>query len=116
MRVHTIFPGTIYSPGLETENLTKPGITKKLEESDGGQTPEEVAASSIKGLERGEEMITSGLMALALKAGMLGSSKRNGWGIVDTLMGWVVLIVLVIVRKDMDGTVKQWGKERLGKN
>ena len=116
MRVHTVFPGTIYSPGLETENLTKPGITKKLEESDGGQTPEEVAASSIKGLERGDELITSGAMGLALKAGMLGSSKRNGWGIVDTVMGWIVLIVLVIVRRDMDGTVKKWGKERLGKN
>ena len=116
MRVHTVFPGTIYSPGLETENLTKPAITKKLEESDGGQTPEEVAASSIKGLERGEELITSGAIGLALKAGMLGSSKRNGWGIVDTVMGWIVLIVLVIVRRDMDGTVRKWGKERLGED
>ncbi len=116
MRVHTVFPGTIFSPGLETENLTKPAITKKLEESDGGQTPEEVAASSIKGLERGEELITSGAIGLALKAGMLGSSKRNGWGIVDTVMGWIVLIVLVIVRRDMDGTVRKWGKERLGKD
>ena len=116
MRVHTVFPGTIFSPGLETENLTKPAITKKLEESDGGQTPEEVAASSIKGLERGEELITSGAIGLALKAGMLGASKRNGWGIVDTIMGWIVLIVLVIVRRDMDGTVRKWGKERLGKD
>ena len=116
MRVHTVFPGTIFSPGLETENLTKPAITKKLEESDGGQTPEEVAASSMEGLERGEELITSGAIGLALKAGMLGCSRRNGWGIVDTVMGWIVLIVLVLVRRDMDGTVRKWGKERLGKD
>ncbi|KAK3168844.1 hypothetical protein OEA41_005292 [Lepraria neglecta] len=116
IRTHTIFPGTIFSPGLEIENQSKPAITKKLEESDGGQTCEEVAASSIKGLEKGEEMISSGIMGVALKAGMLGSSRRNGWGIVDTVVGWIVMIVLVVVRRDMDGTVRKWGKERLGKN
>lgn len=114
--MHTIFPGTIFSPGLEIENQSKPAITKNLEESDGGQTCEEVAASSIKGLENGEEMITSGILGVALKAGMLGSSRRNGWGIVDTVVGWIVMIVLVVVRRDMDGTVKKWGKERLVKN
>ena len=115
IRTHTIFPGTIFSPGLDVENQTKPGITKKLEESDGGQTPEEAAASSLKGLERGEELITSGILGVALKAGMLGSSRRNGWGIVDTVMGWAVMIVIVIVRRNMDGTVRKWGAERLGK-
>lgn len=116
IRMHTIFPGTIFSPGLEIENQSKPAITKNLEESDGGQTCEEVAASSIKGLENGEEMITSGILGVALKAGMLGSSRRNGWGIVDTVVGWIVMIVLVVVRRDMDGTVRKWGKERLVKN
>ena len=94
--------------------LTKPAITKKLEESDGGQTADQVAAASIKGLERGEELVTtSGLLGYAMKVGMLGSSKRNGWGIIDTVMGWIVLIVMVVVRRDMDATVKKWGRERL---
>ena len=94
--------------------LTKPAITKKLEESDGGQTADEVAAASIVGLERGEELVTtSGLLGYAMKVGMLGSSKRNGWGIIDTITGWVVLIAMLVVRRDMDGTVKKWGKERL---
>jgi len=76
-----------------------------------------VAVASIKGLERGEELITtSGLLGYAMKVGMLGSSKRNGWGIMDTILGWVVLIVMVIVRRDMDGTVRKWGKERLGRD
>jgi len=116
IRTHTIFPGTIFSPGLAKENESKPAVTKKLEESDGGQTPDEVAAASIRGLERGEELVTtSGVLGYAMKVGMLGSSKRTGWGIVDTLLGWVVLIVMVIVRRDMDGTVRKWGKERLGR-
>ena len=116
IRTHTIFPGTIFTASYEKENLTKPAVTKKLEETDGGQTADEVAAASIKGLERGEELVTtSGVLGHAMKVGMLGSSKRNGWGIVDTVMGWAVLIVMVFVRRDMDGTVRKWGQERLGK-
>lgn len=117
IRTHTIFPGTIFTSGLEKENEVKPGITKKLEENDGGQTPDEVAIACIKGLERGEELVTtSGLLGYALKVGMLGSSKRNGWAIIDTLAGWVVLVVMIFVRNDMDGTVRKWGKERLGRS
>ena len=116
IRTHTVFPGTIYTEGYEKENLIKPAITKKLEETDGGQTPEQVAAASVKGLERGEELITTnGLLGIALKSGMLGGSKRNGWGVVDTVIGWLVMIVMVFVRKDLDGKVKTWGKERLEK-
>lgn len=115
VETHTIFPGTIFSPGLDVENETKPGITKKLEESDDGQTPEELASTCVRSLEHGDEMVTSGLLAKAMKAGSLGNSSRNGWAIVDTLLAWVVAIVIVLVRRDMDGTVRKWGAERLGK-
>ena len=111
-----MFPGTIFTEGYEKENLIKPAITKKLEEGDGGQTPEQVAAASVKGLERGEELITTnGILGVAMKSGMLGGSKRNGWGFVDTFMNWVVTIIMVFVRRDMDGKIKAWGNERLGK-
>lgn len=112
VKVHTIFPATIFSAAHERENLTKPAITKKLEESDGGQTPDEVAIASVRGLERGEEMVTtSGLLGYAMKVGMLGASKRNGWGVVDTIASWIVSVVLMVVRRDMDGTVRKWGLE-----
>ena len=115
IRTHTILPGTIFSPGYENENLTKPAITKKLEESDGGQTPDEAAKASLTGLERGDELVsTSGILGVAMKAGMLGSSRRNGWGIVDTIMAWIVVIVMVFVRRDMDGTVRKWGRDQGG--
>ncbi len=116
IKTHTIFPGTIFTASLDRENLIKPGITKKLEESDGGQTADEVARASVRGLERGEELVTTGgLLGYAMKVGMLGSSRRNGWGVLDTVVGWVVLVVMVVVRWDMDGTVRKWGEERLGK-
>ena len=39
-----------------------------------------------------------------------------GGGIVDTVVGWLVMIIMVFVRRDLDGKVKSWGKERLGKS
>ena len=117
IRTHTVFPGTIFSEGYEKENLIKPAVTKKLEEADGGQTPEKVAAASVRGLEQGEELITTnGILGVAMKSGMLGGSRRNGWGIVDTVMSWLITIVMVVVRRDLDGKVKAWGNERLVKS
>ena len=93
--------------------MTKPAITKKLEESEGGQTVEEAAAEMLRGLEAGQETVTlGGLLGLAVKTGMLGPGKRSGWGIVDTVLSWVVSIVLVFVRRDADGKVRRWGRER----
>lgn len=113
VKMHTIFPATIFTAMYEQENLTKPAITKKLEESDGGQTPEEVAAASVKGLERGEELVTtSGLLGYAMKVGMLGASKRNGWAFLDTIVSWVVSVIFVVVRWDMDSTVRKWGLQK----
>ena len=117
IRTHTVFPGTIFTEGYEKENLIKPAITKKLEEADGGQTPEQVAAASVRGLERGEELITTnGILGVAMKSGMLGGSRRNGWGIVDTVMSWLIMVIMVFVRRDLDGKVKAWGNARLVKS
>ena len=55
--VHICFPGTIYTPGYEEENKTKPKITLKIEETDGGATPDAVA----KGLLKGDELSWNGL-------------------------------------------------------
>lgn len=110
VKVHTVFPATIFGEAFDEENRVKPNITKKLEEEDGGQTADQVAEASLKGLEKGDELITTnGLLGMAMKGGMLGASRRNGWGVVDTLVAWVVAIVIVVVRRDMDGKVKKWG-------
>ena len=42
-------PGTMYTKGYKEENMGKPKITLKLEEADGGATPEYVAGVILKG-------------------------------------------------------------------
>lgn len=42
-------PATLFTPGYEEENKTKPAITLKIEEGDPGQTPEQAAAAMLKG-------------------------------------------------------------------
>ena len=40
----------MYTPGYERENLTKPSITLKLEESDSGMTPAQAAQGMLNGV------------------------------------------------------------------
>ena len=115
IRTHCVFASTISSPGLDKENETKPAITKKLEETDGSQTPEEIALETLKGLEKGYANFSpSGLLGTLMVTGSLGGSRRRGLGIVDTLVSWVVAIILPIVRKDFDSKVRAWGKANIG--
>ncbi|ETS83651.1 hypothetical protein PFICI_05527 [Pestalotiopsis fici W106-1] len=113
IRAHTIFPATILTESYEAENLIKPDVTKMLEEDDKGQTPEVVALESIKGLERGLELITTDLMTGLVKGSMLGGSTRGGPGriLIDWFLAWLMGIVMVIVRSDMDKKVRDWGRK-----
>lgn len=47
--VQIFFPPTIYSPGYENENKTKPDVVKKIEGTDDGLTPEQAAEGMLKG-------------------------------------------------------------------
>lgn len=112
VRVHTVFPATIFTESYEEENRTKSDLTKMLEETDGGQTAEVVARESIKGLEAGHELITCDILSRLVMCSTLGASARGGFwkGLLDTVLGWLMLIVMVFVRGDMDRKVRNWGK------
>ena len=47
--VHVFAPCTMYTPGYELEMQTKPAITKKIEETDGGLSPEQAARALLAG-------------------------------------------------------------------
>ena len=111
IRNHIVLPGSILTPGFENENKTKHPVTKILEEGDPQQTADEVAAAAIKGLEKGRYMITTQMLGHAMRAGMMGGSPRNGWGIVDTLFGWAVGVAWLFIGPDMERKVFNWGKE-----
>jgi 3-dehydrosphinganine reductase len=48
--VHIYFPATMYTPGYDEENKTKPDIVKKIESTDEGTTAEQAAQVLYKGI------------------------------------------------------------------
>ena len=48
--VHVFAPCTMYTPGYEAEMQTKPAITKKIEETDEGLSPEQAARAMLAGV------------------------------------------------------------------
>jgi 3-dehydrosphinganine reductase len=112
IKIHIVFPGTIISPGLENENKTKHAVTHLLEDGDPKQTEDEVAAASIKGLEKGHYMIATQFLGNVLRVSMLGGSPRHGlWGVRDALFSWVTAFVWLFAGPDMEGKVWKWGRE-----
>jgi 3-dehydrosphinganine reductase len=110
VKIHTVFPGSIQTSSLEKENLTKPAITKILEADDPIQLPETVAEKAVKGLEKGEYLITVNFLAAAMRGCAWGGSKRNNW-VLDTLMTWATSIAWMFIGRDLDGKVVKYGKE-----
>jgi 3-dehydrosphinganine reductase len=113
IRFHTIFPATILTEAYEAENRIKTDLTKLLEGSDEGQTPQVVAKKSIQALESGQELIATDLLTGLVKASVQGGSVRGGFwrGLLDTILASVLAIVMLFVRYDMDSKAKTWGRE-----
>ncbi|CCM03169.1 uncharacterized protein FIBRA_05291 [Fibroporia radiculosa] len=104
--VHICFPGTIYTPGYEEENRNKPKLTLKIEESDGGATPEVVAAGLLRGVQNGDFHITYDFIGNVFRASTAGSSPRNST-FLDMLYGVIGFIALPIWRHSVDSTVRK---------
>ncbi|KAI0921846.1 hypothetical protein AcW2_006698 [Taiwanofungus camphoratus] len=86
--VHICFPGSIYSPGYEEENKTKPEITLKIEESDGGAKPDVVAEGLLRGVQNGDFHITYDFLGSIFRASTAGSTPRSR-PLVDMLYGLI---------------------------
>ncbi|KAF3212228.1 3-dehydrosphinganine reductase [Orbilia oligospora] len=103
--VHCCCPGSILSPGLENENLTKPGILKEIEaEDDTPQTSEDVAKYCLEELQRGQTLPVSSFLARAARSAMVGPTPRVGF-LFETLLSWACAIVYIFVRRGHDGIV-----------
>lgn len=110
VKVHVVFPGTITSPGLERENKTKPGITMELEKDEPPQSPEQVAASSIAGLQAGKYFVPVSFLGNLMRCGVMGGSPRNNW-VVDTVVGWFLPIIYFFVLIDMSSKIRGWARK-----
>lgn len=47
--VHIFFPPTMFTPGYDEENKTKPKVVREIESADDGMTAEEAAQALFKG-------------------------------------------------------------------
>ncbi|KAJ4422081.1 hypothetical protein N0V82_003273 [Gnomoniopsis sp. IMI 355080] len=112
VKVHTVFPATILTESYEAENKIKSDLTKMLEGPNGGQTAEEVARGAIRGLESGQELITTDWQTRLVMCSILGGSGRGGFwkGLLDGILGSIMLLVMVFIRGDMDRQVRSWGR------
>ncbi|KAF7523331.1 hypothetical protein PCG10_006735 [Penicillium crustosum] len=110
VKIHTVFPMGILSPGFDNEQKTKPELTKKLEEADKPQTPSEVAQISIRALERGEYLITTNLVGSIMKGTALGPSPKNSI-VGDTMLSWLSNLVFLQVIPDLRSKTFAWGKQ-----
>jgi 3-dehydrosphinganine reductase len=110
VRIHTVFPMGILSPGFDNEQQIKPALTKQLESADKPQTPKEVAKIAIEAIERGEYLITTMFVGDILKGSALGPSPRNSW-FRDTFTGWLSNLVFLQVVPDLRKQAYLWGKK-----
>lgn len=108
--VHCCFPATIYSPGFAEENKTKPELTRILEGSDDGQTPDEVARVCVKRLEKGQFLVVTTILGEAMRGAAWGGSPRGCW-VWDTGVAVVVQAVWAVVGKVLDWEVVKYRKK-----
>ncbi|KAL6923950.1 hypothetical protein FSST1_001224 [Fusarium sambucinum] len=113
VRIHTVFPATMPTKSLDDENRVKTDVTKALEEGDQILKPDECARRAIAGLESGEELVaTSTIIRLVMTTVMGGAIRGGFWtGLINTMLSWVVMVVMVFIRWDMDVKVRNWGKK-----
>lgn len=110
INIQLVVPGTISSPGLESENHYKHEVTHILESTDPVQTPLECATAAIKGLENGNFMTATNWLMNLMRFGALGGSPRNNI-VVDTMGQLLASIVWLFVGPDLDSKVWNWGKK-----
>ncbi|KAH9473916.1 hypothetical protein Pst134EA_000972 [Puccinia striiformis f. sp. tritici] len=98
INVHCYFPATIYSPGFEEEQKSKPELTKIIEGADEGLTPEDCALRLVRGIEKGHVMITSDPIGHLFRNSMRGMSPVSNY-ILDPIFAAIAPIGIPIWRK-----------------
>lgn len=110
IRVATVFPGTMTSPGFERENETKPAITLELERDDPRQHPDQAARDALRGLEKGKYQVCIGWLGFLMRWGVIGGVERNNW-LVDIVMAFVVSVAWMYVQWDQNSRIRAHGRK-----
>ncbi|KAH9977903.1 oxidoreductase [Lactifluus volemus] len=103
--VQIYMPVTMYTPGYEDENKTKPELVLKIEESDPGLTPEKAAAGLYEGVQKSEFHITDTFIANLFRTSTRGASPFGSNVLKDLIFGLIGTIGLTSWRRDVDKQV-----------
>ena len=108
IKVHIVLPMGITSPGFENETQLKPLLTLELEKDDKPQTPDEVAQITIRGLEKGEFMITTAFLGHLMRGvGMSGTLRMS---IQDVFWNFLGSVAILFALPDILAKCRTWGK------
>ena len=110
IKVSTLYPMGILTPGYENETLLKPNLTKQFEKGDKPQTPEEVARICVEGLERGQTNITTAFTGHVMRG--LGMASNVRQGVLDVV--WWVFggVGILFAGPDFIAQCRRWGREK----
>lgn len=110
--VHIYYTATIDSPGQQTENETKPQITRRLEEGDiSSPSPRARAETLLRGIAAGNFAITSDLLTDLFRCASLGAVPGNNY-LFDCLKCLLGRIGLPLWRIYADHLVYKYQSER----
>ena len=109
IRVTTVAPGNMDTPGFEQEEKTKPEITRKIEGPSTPLDPDVVAKQVMKDLRRGQQMIYTDLIGWLLSGLQLGTSPRT-WAPLQTLIAIVLIVIAPILSWFVERDIKSYFK------
>lgn len=110
IKIHAIYPMGIQSPGFGNEEKLKPALTRKLEEDDKPQQPDDLAKAIVAELEAGKYLITTSLIGHLMKGWAMAGSQRTG--VADYAWSWLGSLVILFVAPDFMSKCWKWGKEK----
>ncbi|KAJ2295714.1 3-dehydrosphinganine reductase [Coemansia sp. RSA 2706] len=110
INVHCYFPGTIFTPGYEAENLTKPAVTKDIEGADEGMSPEKCSAGLFNGLKRGEFAIATDPIGMLFRCTTRGVMPNNNF-VLDSFIAALGWLAFVPWRALVDHTVMKFANK-----
>ncbi|KAG0217443.1 hypothetical protein B0O80DRAFT_430582 [Mortierella sp. GBAus27b] len=111
--IHIYYAGTMFSPGYENENMTKPLVTREIEGSS-GLTSEQAAKSMFGGLTKGHYAVCTDFDTNFLRVASRGVSPMSniGW---DYVLSLIAPFAATQFLWETNYKVKNYGKKLLKK-
>lgn len=107
------YPPDTNTPGLESENLTKPEETKAIADTSGLLEPKVVATSILSGLKNGSFSCSYGINGFLLTTVTAGCSTVATFGeaLIQIMTSSLCRLIAIILLYDFDRTIKNCQKK-----